>query len=102
MTVTTPATSAHASVAATLERVEQSLDNDRLPVEIFNDEAVFKAEMDQIFGTCWVFLAHESEIPKAGDFVQRRIGGDPVIVTRDGNGGETELSENCPPPGTPA
>lgn len=100
MTVTTPATSAHASVAATLERVEQALDNDRLPVEIFNDEAVFKAEMDQIFGTCWVFLAHESEIPKAGDFVQRRIGVDPVIVTRDGKGGVNVLSNYCRHRGT--
>jgi hypothetical protein len=52
MTVTTPATSLHADVAATLDRVEQALDKDRLPVGIFNDEAVFKAEMDQIFGTC--------------------------------------------------
>ena len=100
MTVTTPATSLHADVAATLDRVEQALDNDRLPVGIFNDEAVFKAEMDQIFGTCWVFLAHESEIPKAGDFVQRRIGVDPVIVTRDGNGGVNVLSNYCRHRGT--
>lgn len=100
MTVTTPATFTQAEVGPTLDRVEQSLRKDRLPVEIFNGEAIFKAEMDQIFGTCWVFLAHESEIPKAGDFVQRRIGVDPVIVTRDGNGGINVLSNYCRHRGT--
>ena len=69
-------------------------------MEIFNDEAVFAAEMDQIFGTCWVFLGHESEIPNSGDFVQRRIGVDPVIVTRDGEGAINVLSNYCRHRGT--
>jgi nitrite reductase/ring-hydroxylating ferredoxin subunit len=69
-------------------------------VEIFNNEAVFRAELDKIFATCWVFVAHESEIPKPGDFVQRRIGVDPVIVTRDGKGGINVLSNYCRHRGT--
>ncbi|MFJ9381305.1 Rieske 2Fe-2S domain-containing protein [Streptomyces sp. NPDC101455] len=83
-----------------LDRVEASLKEDLLPVEIFNDEAVFRAELEQIFTKCWVFVAHESEIPKAGDFVQRRIGLDPVIVTRDGKGGINVLSNYCRHRGT--
>ncbi|MCT7662240.1 Rieske 2Fe-2S domain-containing protein, partial [Mycobacterium deserti] len=34
-------------------------------------------------------------MPGAGDFVQRRIGVDPVIVTRDGDGGVHVLSNYC-------
>ncbi|QYN33513.1 Rieske 2Fe-2S domain-containing protein [Pseudonocardia sp. DSM 110487] len=83
-----------------LHRVEQALAEDRLPAEIFNDDALFAAEMDQVFGTCWVFVAHESEIPNPGDFVQRRIGVDPVIVTRDGHGGVNVLSNYCRHRGT--
>jgi phenylpropionate dioxygenase-like ring-hydroxylating dioxygenase large terminal subunit len=97
MTAISPET---ADAAAILDRVEASLKNDLVPVEIFNDEAVFRAEIEQIFTKCWVFVAHESEIPKAGDFVQRRIGLDPVIVTRDGKGGINVLSSYCRHRGT--
>lgn len=83
-----------------LERVERDLATDTLPVEVFHDEAVFRAEMDRIFTRSWVFLAHESEIPDAGDFVQRRIGVDPVIVTRDGDGAIHALSNYCRHRGT--
>jgi phenylpropionate dioxygenase-like ring-hydroxylating dioxygenase large terminal subunit len=83
-----------------LARVEKALDDDLLPVEIFNDEEVFQAEMERIFTRSWVFVAHETEIPAPGDFVQRRIGLDPVIVTRDGDGGINVLSNYCRHRGT--
>ncbi|GAA0995946.1 SRPBCC family protein [Acrocarpospora macrocephala] len=83
-----------------LARTETGLADDLLPVEIFNDSAVFQAEVERIFGRSWVFVAHESEIPNPGDFVQRRIGLDPVIVTRDGEGGINVLSNYCRHRGT--
>lgn len=83
-----------------LDRVEASLEDQLLPVEIFNDQEVFQAEIDKIFTDSWVFVAHESEIPKKGDFVQRRIGTDPVIVTRGGKGEINILSNYCRHRGT--
>ncbi|WP_213571443.1 aromatic ring-hydroxylating dioxygenase subunit alpha [Rhodococcus sp. USK13] len=87
-------------LADILARVESSLADDLLPVEIFNDVDVFQAEIERIFARTWVFVAHESEISKPGDFVQRRIGLDPVIVTRDGDGGINVLSNYCRHRGT--
>ena len=52
---------------AILARAEAALADDLIPAEIFNDAAVFRAEADRIFGRSWVFVAHESEIPKPGD-----------------------------------
>ncbi|MFE7327359.1 Rieske 2Fe-2S domain-containing protein [Streptomyces sp. NPDC057565] len=83
-----------------LDRVEKDMREDLVPAEIFNNDDVFRAEMERIFTRTWVFVAHESEIPKAGDFVQRRIGLDPVIVTRDGKGGVNVLSNYCRHRGT--
>lgn len=83
-----------------LDRVQDQLAQDLVPVEIFNDEKVFQAEIDRIFTASWVFVAHETEIPEPGDFVQRRIGTDPVIVTRDGRGGINVLSNYCRHRGT--
>ena len=82
------------------DRVESSLDEALLPVDVFNDDKVFRAEMDRIFTRTWVFVAHESEIPNSGDFVQRKIGLDGVIVTRNGKGEVNVLLNHCRHRGT--
>jgi hypothetical protein len=38
------------------------------------DEAVFQGEMRSIFDRCWLYVGHESEIPKPGDFRARDVG----------------------------
>lgn len=48
-----------------------------------SDPEIYELEMDRVFGKIWVFLGHESEIPKAGDFMVRDMGSDSVIVSRD-------------------
>ena len=37
--------------------------------DIFVSDEVCRLEVERIFNRTWVFLAHETEIPKAGDFV---------------------------------
>ncbi|RJF95790.1 aromatic ring-hydroxylating oxygenase subunit alpha [Noviherbaspirillum saxi] len=76
-------------------RVEGALEQGLLPVEVFCDDKVFRAEMDRIFTRNWVFVAHDSEIPTKGDFVQRRIGLDQVIVIRDETGKVNVLLNHC-------
>lgn len=78
-----------------LDRVEQSLDQGLLPVEVFCDDTVFRAEMDRIFTRAWVFVAHDSEIPKSGDYVLRKIGLDQVIVARDDEGKVNVMLNHC-------
>ncbi|MGI4815135.1 MAG: aromatic ring-hydroxylating oxygenase subunit alpha [Janthinobacterium lividum] len=49
----------------------------------FTDEAVFDLERKYIFDRCWLYLGHESEIAKPGDFVSRTLAGKPLIFNRD-------------------
>lgn len=76
-------------------RVESALDEGLLPVEVFCDDKVFRAEMERIFTRNWVFVAHDTEIPNKGDFVQRKIGLDQVIVIRDETGNVNVLLNHC-------
>src|SRR4029453_13578464 len=63
--------------------------------DVFVSDEIFRLEMDRIFDRTWVFLAHETEIPVAGDFVSRSLGSAPVIVVRDGDGTVHVLLNSC-------
>jgi phenylpropionate dioxygenase-like ring-hydroxylating dioxygenase large terminal subunit len=39
--------------------------------DVFVSDEIFRVEMERIFDRTWVYLAHETEIPAAGDFVAR-------------------------------
>jgi len=53
---------------------------------IFTDEDIFELEMKHIFEGNWIYLAHESQIAKPGDYFTTYIGRQPVVITRDKNG----------------
>jgi benzoate/toluate 1,2-dioxygenase alpha subunit len=67
----------------------------RVHGSVYTDPAVFAAEMDRIFGTTWVYVAHESELPAPGDYKTATIGLQPVIVSRDDSGAVHVLLNRC-------
>ena len=72
------------------------LDMREVQLRTLSDREIYDIEQQKIFGKVWLLLGHESEIPNAGDFVQRHMGDDSVIVARDRKG-EIHVSLNvCP------
>jgi 3-phenylpropionate/trans-cinnamate dioxygenase alpha subunit len=63
---------------------------------IFADEALYRLEMERIFGRCWLFLAHESQIPRPGDFFRTFMGEDDVIVIRQRDMTVGAFLNSCP------
>jgi phenylpropionate dioxygenase-like ring-hydroxylating dioxygenase large terminal subunit len=60
------------------------------------DPEIYKLELERIFTKTWICLGHDSELPEAGDYVVRNMGGDQVIVARAADG-EIHVSLNiCP------
>jgi phenylpropionate dioxygenase-like ring-hydroxylating dioxygenase large terminal subunit len=64
--------------------------------DLYVSEKLFAQEMRLLFGNVWVYIGHESEIPKTNDFVTRRIGLRPVIMTRGRDGELSVLLNRCP------
>src|SRR5579885_995964 len=48
--------------------------------------AVLEAEQHAIFGRCWIYVGHGSEVPAPGDYKTRTVAGRPVILCRDRGG----------------
>jgi phenylpropionate dioxygenase-like ring-hydroxylating dioxygenase large terminal subunit len=57
--------------------------NGSISREIFVDDAIYAEEMERIFARSWLFVGHESQIKKAGDFFASRMGEESVILCRD-------------------
>src|SRR5687768_8731950 len=53
---------------------------------IFTDADIYQQELEQVFGRCWLFLGHETQVAKPNDFIAAYMGEDPVLLTRDGKG----------------
>jgi nitrite reductase/ring-hydroxylating ferredoxin subunit len=69
--------------------------DDRVHRQIYLDPAVFEAELARIFGRTWIYVGHESEIPRPGDYKTTTIGRQPVILVRQDGGDLAVLFNRC-------
>jgi nitrite reductase/ring-hydroxylating ferredoxin subunit len=68
---------------------------------IFSDPDIYRAEQERIFGRCWLFVAHETQIAQPGDYITCKMGETPVIVVRDSNDAVRVLINSCRHRGNP-
>lgn len=60
------------------------------------DPEVFAQERDKIFNHCWLYIGHETELPKKNDFKTRTVAGRPLIFARDAKGEIRVWINSCP------
>jgi phenylpropionate dioxygenase-like ring-hydroxylating dioxygenase large terminal subunit len=62
---------------------------------VYTDPEVFALERERIFRRAWVYVGHESEVPRPGDWVLAPFGSDGVILARGEEGRLHALRNQC-------
>ena len=86
-----------APVGGPFRRRDQGLS---VPRRYFADESAWRRELETVFRTSWLFVAHESELPEPGDYVTRLMGTDEVVVARSESGEIHVMLNSCTHRGT--
>jgi choline monooxygenase len=68
---------------------------EHLPGEFYTSKDVLDREMDRIFRSDWLCVGREEEVAKPGDYLAVKVVGEPVVVTRDEDGGLNAFSNLC-------
>lgn len=72
----------------------------RVHRRLYVDPEIFEIEQSRVFAASWCFVAHESQLVGAGDFVTTSIGGRSVIVVRGVDGEIRTVLNRCTHRGT--
>ena len=60
-----------------------------------SSEQIYRLEAERVFGRCWIYVGHGSEIPRPGDFRTRTVAGRPVVFSRTDAGEVRCLFNTC-------
>lgn len=69
--------------------------DDRVHGSLYTDPDVFADELERIWRREWIAVGHESEVANPGDYVVKRIAGEPVIMTHGADGRIRLLFNRC-------
>ena len=62
---------------------------------VYTDQQVFDLEMQRIWGRSWIFIGHESQVAKPGEFLTLDFAGMPAVMVRDKDNAIHVLHNRC-------
>jgi len=80
----------------TNEEIATLVRDDCVHKSVYTDPELFQLEMDRIYGHAWIYVGHESQVPKVGDYHTTRIGDQDVIMVRSADQKVHVLYNRCP------
>ena len=76
-------------------RVSDLVQKDRIHRRVYTDPAIFELEMERLFGRTWLYVGHDSQVRKPGDFFCTRLGRNPVVLVRHTDENIRVLHNRC-------
>jgi phenylpropionate dioxygenase-like ring-hydroxylating dioxygenase large terminal subunit len=64
--------------------------------DLFTSPELYQLEMERLFAATWVYVGHESQVPKPGDFYTTTVGDQPVVMVRHTDNTVRVLYNRCP------
>lgn len=80
---------------AGLVQVDHEKRSFRVNRAAYKSQEVWEREKELIFGKCWLYVGHGTELKKKGDFASRRVGGRDLIFLRDRQGEVQTYFNTC-------
>lgn len=74
---------------------EKLIEEDRVHGSLYYDPRVFEDELDNIWYREWIYVGHQSEVSQPGDYHLKKIGLQPIIMTRSKDGKVHLLLNRC-------
>ena len=68
---------------------------DRVHGRLYYDPEVFNDELERLWYREWVYIGHDSEVPESGDYCTKKVGRQPLIMSRGGDGAVHVLLNRC-------
>src|SRR5579884_3081930 len=62
---------------------------------VFVSPEILELERRNVFDRSWLYVGHESEVRRPGDFIAREVGGRPLILVRGSDGALRVLINSC-------
>jgi nitrite reductase/ring-hydroxylating ferredoxin subunit len=77
------------------EQLASLIRKDKVHRNVYTNPEIFELEMERIWGRAWIYLGHESQVKKAGDYFATSIGKQQVVMTRHKDGKVKVLFNRC-------
>ncbi|TDF64969.1 Rieske 2Fe-2S domain-containing protein [Cupriavidus sp. L7L] len=78
------------------EMVDERPHEFRVSTGAYRGAEVFEKELERVFYRTWIYLGHESEVEKPGDFKSTQVGTRPVILAKSREGKVHAFLNACP------
>lgn len=78
-----------------LQKLQNRREGFSLDKDFYTDPDIFKLDMETFYYRDWLFVGHDCEVPKAGNFITVQVGDFPVVIVRGRDGNIRALHNSC-------